>query len=61
MTPFQALYGKLPPIFPHYTMGSLKMASIDTTLRDHQKLISHLKITLERTRQRMKDQANKDR
>nr|GEX10377.1 protein kinase-like domain, phloem protein 2-like protein [Tanacetum cinerariifolium] len=35
--------------------------SIDTTLREHQRLISLLKETLKRTRQRMTEQANKHR
>lgn len=61
MTLFQALYGRLPPVFPHYTSGSSKVASINATLGDHQQLISHLKVTLECTRQRMTYQANKHR
>nr|KAJ0205923.1 hypothetical protein LSAT_V11C500259630 [Lactuca sativa] len=61
MTPFQALYGRPPPAFPHYTMGSSKVESIDSTLTMHQQLISQLKDTLQQTRQRMTDQANKHR
>ncbi|KAL4587069.1 hypothetical protein LXL04_011719 [Taraxacum kok-saghyz] len=61
MPPFQALYGRPPPSFPHYTMGSSKVASIDSSLGDHQRLITQLKETLQRTRQRMTDQANKHR
>lgn len=59
MTPFQALYNRLPPVFPHYTIGTSKVASIDTTLGNHQQLITHLKLTLKHTRQRITDQANK--
>nr|GFD41501.1 Ty3/gypsy retrotransposon protein [Tanacetum cinerariifolium] len=51
MSPFQALYGRPPPSIPHYTLGSSQVASIDTTLMEHQRLISLLKETLKRTRQ----------
>nr|GEV99242.1 Ty3/gypsy retrotransposon protein [Tanacetum cinerariifolium] len=61
MAPFQALYGRPPPSIPHYTLGSSQVASIDTTLMEHQRLISLLKETLQRTRQRMTEQANKHR
>nr|GFB09589.1 Ty3/gypsy retrotransposon protein [Tanacetum cinerariifolium] len=61
MAPFQALYGHPPPSIPHYTLGSSQVASIDSTLMEHQRLISLLKETLKRTRQRMTEQANKHR
>ncbi|GJZ33313.1 ty3-gypsy retrotransposon protein [Tanacetum coccineum] len=59
MTPFQALYGRPPPTIPHYTLGSSQVASIDSTLLEHQHLLALLKDTLAKTRQRMTDQANK--
>lgn len=61
MTPFQALYGREPPSIPHYTLGSSQVASIDSTLEEHHRVISLLKETLRKTRQRMTDQANKHR
>nr|GEU33567.1 reverse transcriptase [Tanacetum cinerariifolium] len=61
MSPFQALYGRPPPSIPHYTLGSSQVASIDTTLMEHQRLVSLLKVTLQRTCQRMSEQANKHR
>nr|GEX51401.1 Ty3/gypsy retrotransposon protein [Tanacetum cinerariifolium] len=61
MTPFQALYGRPPPTIPHYTLGSSQVASIDSTLLEHQRLLALLKDTLAKTRQRMTDQANKHR
>ncbi|GJV33354.1 ty3-gypsy retrotransposon protein [Tanacetum coccineum] len=61
MTPFQALYGRPPPSLPRYTLGSSQVASIDATLMEHERVISLLKDTLTKTRQRMTDQANKHR
>ncbi|KAL4592717.1 hypothetical protein LXL04_005720 [Taraxacum kok-saghyz] len=56
MSPFQALY-----VFPHYAVGTSKVASIDASLAEHQRLLADLKYTLQRTRQRMTAQANKHR
>ncbi|GJS54525.1 ty3-gypsy retrotransposon protein [Tanacetum coccineum] len=61
MTPFQALYGRPPPSLPRYTLGSSQVASIDDTLVEHERVISLLKDTLIKTRQRMTEQANKHR
>ncbi|KAL4581445.1 hypothetical protein LXL04_017660 [Taraxacum kok-saghyz] len=61
MTPFQALYGRPVPTILHYTSGSSKVASIDTSLLELQRLRQLLKDTLTRTRQRMTDNANRKR
>ncbi|KAL4580133.1 hypothetical protein LXL04_016314 [Taraxacum kok-saghyz] len=61
MTPFQELYGRLVPTIHHYTTGQSNMASIDTTLAEHQQLRQQLKSTLTCTRQRMTDVANRKR
>lgn len=61
MTPFQALYGRPPPSFPHYTLGSSQVASIVATLVEHERVIALLKDTLIKTSQRMTDQANEHR
>ncbi|KAJ9564492.1 hypothetical protein OSB04_000458 [Centaurea solstitialis] len=61
MTPFEALYGRPPPTVPSYVLGSSSIASIDSTLANHQQLLSQLKKTLAITRQRMVDQANRKR
>lgn len=55
------LYGRPPPDFPQYITGSSNVAYIDTTLLDHQHLLTNLRTTLQRTRQRMTDQANNHR
>ncbi|GKC55762.1 ty3-gypsy retrotransposon protein [Tanacetum coccineum] len=61
ISPFQALYGRPPSSIPHYTLGSSQGASIDTTLMEHQRLVSLLKVILQRTRQRMTEQDNNHR
>lgn len=61
MPHFQDLYDRPPPSFPHYTMGTLNVASIYNTLANHQRIIQHLKETLQRSHQRMTNQTNKQR
>ncbi|GJU38314.1 ty3-gypsy retrotransposon protein [Tanacetum coccineum] len=61
MTPFRAMYGREAATIHEYTPGSNHTASIDESLREHQRLTTILKIALEHTRQRMSKQANKKR
>ncbi|XP_022020335.1 uncharacterized protein LOC110920430 [Helianthus annuus] len=61
MTPFQALYGRPPPSLPHYTLDANRSTTINETLLEHQRIVDLLKSTLQITRQRMADQANKHR
>ncbi|KAJ0857239.1 putative nucleotidyltransferase, Ribonuclease H [Helianthus annuus] len=61
MTPFQALYGRPPPSLPHYTLDKNRATTIEETLLEHQRVLDLLKSTLQITRQRMADQANKHR
>ncbi|KAL4582832.1 hypothetical protein LXL04_007393 [Taraxacum kok-saghyz] len=60
-TPFQALYGRPVPTIHHYSNGQSTVASINTTLEEHQRLRQLLQQTLTRTRQRMTDIANRKR
>ncbi|KAD4584729.1 hypothetical protein E3N88_22330 [Mikania micrantha] len=61
MTPFQALYGRPPPSLPHYMLKATRSATIDDTLREHERILDLLKSTLQITWQRMTEQANKHR
>nr|GEU32283.1 reverse transcriptase [Tanacetum cinerariifolium] len=61
MTPFRTMYGREAATIHEYTLGSNHTASIDESLREHQRLTTILKIALEHTRQRMSKQANKKR
>nr|GEU70257.1 hypothetical protein [Tanacetum cinerariifolium] len=61
MTPFRAMYGREATTIHEYTPGSNHTASIDESLREHQRLTTILKLALEHTRQWMSKQANKKR
>jgi hypothetical protein len=61
MTPFQALYGRLPPSIPDYVSGSATNSSLDDTLQQRQEILKLLKDNLSKSRQRMETQANKKR
>lgn len=58
MSPFQDLYGRLPPSIPDYVPGSTVVGSLDTTLQQRQEILSSLKENLKKSRQRMEEQAN---
>ncbi|XP_076899521.1 uncharacterized protein LOC143553403 [Bidens hawaiensis] len=61
MTPFQALYGRLPPSIPQLPLAESDSSNLSTALATHQSIVSLIKQTLLKTRQRMADQANKHR
>ncbi|GJS23940.1 reverse transcriptase [Tanacetum coccineum] len=61
MTPFKAMYGRDATTIHEYQPGTNPTASIDAALLEHQRLITILKVALEKTRDRMTKQANKSR
>ncbi|KAL0430619.1 UNVERIFIED_CONTAM: Transposon Ty3-I Gag-Pol polyprotein [Sesamum radiatum] len=61
MSPFQALYGHLPPSILGYSPGSTKIPSLDESFQLRQHLIGVLRSNLARARQRMVQQANSKR
>ncbi|KAJ9553062.1 hypothetical protein OSB04_017107 [Centaurea solstitialis] len=61
MAPFQALYGRLPPMIPSYLAGTSNVETIDATLQEHARVLEELKSSLTRSRQRMVSQANQHR
>ena len=46
MTPFQALYGRLPPTIPHYPVGSCSIHEVDQQLTTRDTLLRQLKENL---------------
>ncbi|GKA21451.1 ty3-gypsy retrotransposon protein, partial [Tanacetum coccineum] len=59
MTPFQALYGRVPPSIVPYPPGSSKVAAIDELLVERNVLLRQLKENLFAARNRMEMQANR--
>lgn len=58
MTPFQALYGRLPPSIPHYQVGSSPVHENDQNLASRDELLRQLKANLHAANNRMKQMAD---
>lgn len=61
MTPYQALYGRLPPLIPAYPEGLSQVHEVDQTLLHRDELLHQLKTNLEISMNRMKQQADSKR
>ncbi|KAL6348238.1 hypothetical protein AAG906_005529 [Vitis piasezkii] len=61
MTPYQALYGRLPPLIPAYPEGLSPVHEVDQTLLHRDELLHQLKTNLEISMNRMKQQADSKR
>ncbi|KAB2635839.1 hypothetical protein D8674_026373 [Pyrus ussuriensis x Pyrus communis] len=60
-TPFEIVYGYLPPHIVSYELGSAKMESVEQGLMARDKMLTMLKTNLIITQNRIKVQANKNR
>lgn len=58
MSPFEALYGRLPPSIATYVPGTSKIAALDDLLVQKTEILTLLKANLNRARNRMVQQAN---
>ena len=58
MTPYQALYSKLPPPIPAYNQGDSPVHEVDETLLTRDELLQRLKQNLEMAINRMKQTAD---
>ncbi|KAL8115463.1 hypothetical protein AgCh_022090 [Apium graveolens] len=61
MTPFEALYGRLPHSIPCYNVGDSPVNEVDQTLRTRDDILHQLKFTLHAANNRMKQLADKHR
>ncbi|KAL4583040.1 hypothetical protein LXL04_007604 [Taraxacum kok-saghyz] len=61
MSPFKAVYGREATSIHEYSPGTTNTASIEETLLEHQRIITLLKASLTRAREKMTTQANKKR
>lgn len=58
MTPFQALYGRLPPSIPLYHVGQSPVHAIDQNLQSRDSLFRQLKENLQSATNKMKQVAD---
>ncbi|RVW76748.1 Transposon Tf2-12 polyprotein [Vitis vinifera] len=61
MTPFQALYGRLPPSILHYADGLSRVNEVDQSLLTRDEVLQQLKTNLELAATRMKHVADQKR
>jgi hypothetical protein len=61
MTPFQALYGRLPPTIPHYHIGISPVNEVDQQLASRDEFLSLLKANLHAASNPMQQLANSKR
>ncbi|KAK9672066.1 hypothetical protein RND81_12G074000 [Saponaria officinalis] len=61
MTPFQALYGRVPPSIPAYSKDESKVPAIDEMLRERDEALTHLRDNLLEAQHRMSQRVNKGR
>lgn len=61
MSPFEALYGRAPPLMPRYEIGSSIVEEIDAQLQDRDEVLSELKENLQAANNHMKQMADRKR
>lgn len=61
MSPFQALYGRLPPTIPRYNTGDSHVHEVDRNLASRDELLAQLKDNLQSANNRMKQLADSKR
>ena len=61
LSPFQVIYGKVPPAIPQYVMGSSPNEVVDSLLSTRQEMIQNLHKRLLKVQKQMKDVADKKR
>lgn len=61
MTPFEIVYGRLPPSIPRYILDSSKNDVVDRDIRQRDAILQQLRYNLERAQNRMKNIADKHR
>ncbi|KAH9774757.1 hypothetical protein KPL71_006192 [Citrus sinensis] len=61
MTPYQALFGRLPPTIPPYVKSSTSIQALDEILIERDKLLKSLKDNLHQAQHRMAQKANTHR
>eukprot|EP00253_Pinus_taeda_P032510 PITA_32510 len=61
MTPYEAIYGQLPPSPTSYIQGSSKVQVVDHLLQNRTAMLAHLRENLHQAQNRMKQQADEHR
>ena len=58
-SPFELVYGRIPPTIPMYLRGTSQLAAVDTDLLSRDEVLADLRANLQKAQQRMKIQADK--
>lgn len=61
MSPFEALYGRPPPIIPRYNFGASPIHEVDASLLTRDTILARLKVNLQDAINQMKQQADTKR
>ena len=61
MTPFQALYGRMPPTIPQYIRGSTNNLVVEQYMLNRDEVLALLKRNLAKAQTRMKDITDRKR
>lgn len=61
MTPFEAVYGRPPPVLVPFLPGEIRVQALAEVLKERDDILAHLRAYLERAQQRMIRDANKHR
>ena len=61
ISPFEAVYGRSPPVVVPYELGSSMVQEVDVALRARDEILRELKVNLELARRQQKSQADKHR
>ena len=61
MTPYEAVYGQLPPSPTSYLTGCSKVQAVDQLLQHRATMLAHLRENLHQAQNRMKQQADQHR
>jgi len=60
-TPYEIMYGQVPPIHLPYLPGESKVELVDSSLRKREEMLKIIKFHLKRAQDRMKQEADKHR
>ena len=61
MTPYEAVYGQLPPSPTSYIKGCSKVQAVDQLLQHRATMLAHLRENLHQAQNRMKQQVDQHR
>ena len=61
MTPYEVVYGQIPPSSTSYIKGCSKVQAVDQLLQNHTTMMAHLRENLHQAQNHMKQKADQHR